>query len=588
MKNYFSSCLQFINQQIKSCGYLYFPHIVWGMLIFFWGVLICLHYGRIGFMPLDQSIVFDGAWRLLCHQLPGRDFLIPYGLMPISLQALFFKIFGINWFSYCLHAAIFNGLFSIIVYLILISFGCPSLLAFFYALLSAIIFYPPFGVPYMDQHSWFFSLMALYAAILISKSPHLTNKIFLTCLSSIFLLAGFFSKPIPAGFFFSLCLLTMLVGLPKTTWKYLLSCFFICSIFVLLLVMITFWHLGFKPRRFVADLLLNPLIFGKERLDFLKSYYSFNKLSSALFYPKPFEPLSLKLYSYFLIYLAFAFFSVKIFFLIFKSKTSPFPLIRNHRDLFLMAILSLFLLISSNLFIFTTLNQGENGLPILFLSLGLIHLTTLKLYYLAEKPSFYKKSNFSLAKIFISLIFISIALLDGLTFNFKVNRTRIVHDMIIDQKNVSMTKPDFPDLKFMNFVTPSKYRFSAHALKNLVEYLKKQKANFFLLGDSSIIYGLTRRPSPNPSLWFHPGLTLPFHETPAFDEYEKKLLMNLKKYRCQFLVIEGEVTWFNLYLACFKKLPALIKGNATLNKKFGSFLIYPIDLKKIDSLLVSY
>lgn len=196
----------------------------------------------------------------------------------------------------------------------------------------------------MDQHSWFFSLMALYAAILISKSPHLTNKIFLTCLSSIFLLAGFFSKPIPAGFFFSLCLLTMLVGLPKTTWKYLLSCFFICSIFVLLLVMITFWHLGFKPRRFVADLVLNPLIFGKERLDFLKSYYSFNKLSSALFYPKPFEPLSLKLYSYFLIYLAFAFFSVKIFFLIFKSKTSPFPLIRNHRDLFLMALLPQFVM----------------------------------------------------------------------------------------------------------------------------------------------------------------------------------------------------------------------------------------------------
>jgi hypothetical protein len=29
------------------------------------GAGLCLHHGRVGFMPLDQSIVWDGAWRIV-------------------------------------------------------------------------------------------------------------------------------------------------------------------------------------------------------------------------------------------------------------------------------------------------------------------------------------------------------------------------------------------------------------------------------------------------------------------------------------------------------------------------------------------
>src|SRR5512134_1418500 len=55
------------------------------------GTGLCLDHGRVGFMPLDQSIVFDGAWRLLCGQRPFRDFVVPSGLVPMVMQAAFFK-----------------------------------------------------------------------------------------------------------------------------------------------------------------------------------------------------------------------------------------------------------------------------------------------------------------------------------------------------------------------------------------------------------------------------------------------------------------------------------------------------------------
>ena len=102
------------------------------IIVSLFSFLICLHYGRIGFMPLDQSIVFDGAWRILSGQIPFRDFYTPIGLTPIFIQALFFKYFGLSWFCYVLHAAIFNSIFCILIFSILRLLGASYIFSFFY------------------------------------------------------------------------------------------------------------------------------------------------------------------------------------------------------------------------------------------------------------------------------------------------------------------------------------------------------------------------------------------------------------------------------------------------------------------------
>src|SRR5262245_40214622 len=105
-------------------------------LLFAWGASVCLHYGRIGLMPLDQSIVWDGAWRLAHGQVPFRDFTTPAGLVPMALQALLFRVFGATWFVYCAHAAIFNGAFCVLSFGLLRGFGLSRPAAFLYSALG--------------------------------------------------------------------------------------------------------------------------------------------------------------------------------------------------------------------------------------------------------------------------------------------------------------------------------------------------------------------------------------------------------------------------------------------------------------------
>jgi hypothetical protein len=59
--------------------------------------------------PLDQSVVFDGGYRVLAGQLPFRDFAAAAGAVPNVLQAGFFALLGTTWFAYCLHAAVLDA-----------------------------------------------------------------------------------------------------------------------------------------------------------------------------------------------------------------------------------------------------------------------------------------------------------------------------------------------------------------------------------------------------------------------------------------------------------------------------------------------
>src|SRR6266849_4089990 len=84
--------------------------------LFLLGVATNLYFGRIGYMPLDQGIVFDGAWRMLTGQVPFRDFAAPNSLVPAVMQVPFFRLLGVTWFAFCLHASLINGLFSVVSY----------------------------------------------------------------------------------------------------------------------------------------------------------------------------------------------------------------------------------------------------------------------------------------------------------------------------------------------------------------------------------------------------------------------------------------------------------------------------------------
>src|SRR5688572_6635408 len=133
-------------------------------LLFAIGAGVNLTFGRRGFLPLDQSIVFDGGWRLMSGQVPFRDFVAPSGLVPSAIQAGFFEAFGVTWFAYCLHASVVNGLFAAAIYGLLRLCGSTRVEAAAFGALSSLFFYPPTGTPFMDQHSFFFMTLMFLAA----------------------------------------------------------------------------------------------------------------------------------------------------------------------------------------------------------------------------------------------------------------------------------------------------------------------------------------------------------------------------------------------------------------------------------------
>jgi len=525
-------------------------------------------------MPLDQSIVFDGAWRIISHQLPFKDFTLPYGLTPILIQTIFFHLFGINWLCYCFHAALINALFGIAVFHFLLYFKAPLLLSFFYALLSCVIFYPPFGVPYVDQHSAFFAFISVFMVIIIKRITKYYFKIILIFFSSFFLFLSFLSKPVLPFFIFGIIVICILILFPYKQSLDLFFLFLLSSIIIFFIFTTSLFFSGIHFSYIFNNLFHSPLNLSKERFLFFLGSYPLSKLINSIFYPNPLGQFSLHLYCYPLIYSTLAFFLL----LIIHPKTRMM-LNRdsnNLREIILIIFLSVSLIIVCNLFTSLTLNQAENGLYFLFVSLGLSHLALIKM------DTIFDQGKSELHKSFISLVFVFIALLDCYIFNHKVNQTRIVNDMIFQKTNIS-SRVNLPNgLRFMIFDKPAKYTFTANDLKRTINFLKKDKANFFLIGDSSIIYGLTRRPSVNPVLWFHPGLTLPYPDSEAFSKYEFEVIQNIKKYRAKFLVIEGEMTWFNLSLANFKILPSLLEKESVENKKFGSFVLYRINLSKID------
>ena len=166
-----------------------------GLLIF--SFLLTFKAGERGLFALDQCNVFDGSYRILSGQIPYKDFLIPFGPVVFWLQAIFFKLLGISYFSYIFGAAFINVLATLGSTLILrMFFPSRRFLSYIAGLLTAVWFYPPVGTPYYEQTAFFFSLVAitvLLFATLIKKRNSVSGNL-LILISSFFALLSCLSK----------------------------------------------------------------------------------------------------------------------------------------------------------------------------------------------------------------------------------------------------------------------------------------------------------------------------------------------------------------------------------------------------------
>ena len=223
------------------------------------------YYGYVGILPIDSFLIFNSGYDLLNGFYPFKDYWTIKEPFIDLLQALFFKVLGVSWFSYVLHASFFNFLISLSTYFILRYFSLSSNLSFLYSLCVAALTYPTAGTPFSDHHTLIFCILSLYLFIITLKT---NNKFFWFILP--FLLGfSFLSKQAPTAYLILLIsFLSLIYFFYKKDFNGLVYAIIGASVFIVIFI-ITLLFLNIKFVDFINQYFLFPQSLGVTRLDWV-------------------------------------------------------------------------------------------------------------------------------------------------------------------------------------------------------------------------------------------------------------------------------------------------------------------------------
>ena len=228
-------------------------------------ILFNQHYGYIGINPLDNFFIFNSGYEVLNGYFPFKDYWTITGPFIDFTQALFFKIFGVSWFSYVLNASTFNFLFCIFTFYVFYRFNLNIHFCFLYALLVSILSYPSTGTPYVDHQSSYTSIIAIFCFVLALKTDSKKYWFFIP----IILGFAFLTKQAPSGHFIILISFLSLIyfflnfNLQKILFG-ILGVFLFVSIFFF-----TIYTTKIPFESFVNQYIYYPLSLGESRMNFL-------------------------------------------------------------------------------------------------------------------------------------------------------------------------------------------------------------------------------------------------------------------------------------------------------------------------------
>jgi len=525
----------------------------------------CLESGSRGFFPFDQSIVFDGSYRIVSGQIPYRDFILPYGPVTFYIQALFFKLMGVNYFAYIFGAAVINVVttFCVIVMFRLL-FPENHLIACVAGLLTAVWFYPPSGTPYPEITAAFSSFLALTAILLAStggKRPAFVN-ILLVGGAGCLAVFSFLSKQ-NAGALISPAYFVLIIGTSGKTRNIIRYLAFFLSGVILTAIGFSLWlHLFSDPTLFNYYFFKIPLQLGSDRLPhnlftILRILTLGSGLKGAVF--SIFIAISL-------IVIIFDLVNFKKY----KEKSlSP----RIAASAFCISLIGF-----QNLFGYSMNNQDTIAMVtmgiILALGLGLmLHLRN-SASLLIRKPAPRRLTNATLSFGILSVvIIISVSSTKGA--NVSLNRE--VHDSLRASKFLTehFSQKKLRNLKWGEPTNVDGVLYYKRDIANLYDYLEEEQVNFFIYTDFTFFYGLLGVPSPQPLVWFHSGLTYLPQDRPVLSDW---MVDDLKKHDVKIVVLEGVSDYKSddpVYLfGDFPRMQSYIKEGFFEEREIGPFIIY--------------
>jgi len=445
-----------------------------------------------------------------------------------------------------MHAALINGLAAIAIYHLAIMLGLIRPYAVVMGLMSAVFLYVPMGTPAFEQHSFAFIIFSAWTCSVSFQSPDATHQRRWDFTTIFLCFLAYLSKPSPGIISPVLIVLMSLLRFEhiRTRLKnFLIGFTTIAAIVMIYAFFIDMdWAAGFY---YQFDL---PRQIGLERISTVQ-----NDLGRALAYGVQQLPANLHI-KYF----------INVLCLSALICLSCFAYLRRK---ILQSVLLIFLgyliLFFSWFFIITTNNQEQNGI-------GLLALSTVFIAAGSFGENQKNMSTWTRCTVHGCLIILCAAILHSTwVFHESVNKPRIVHDLRVQENEPFPSTNNIPGLAFLKWKTP--YPVTPIDLQNLLSFLSEEAGSFLQIGDWAILYALSGHPSPSDILWFHYGFSLPPRHSTEFQEFETRLLANLKKYNVDKIVTSK--SWMKFSIDHLPRVKALLLDDQP-ERQFGNFRVY--------------
>ena len=489
------------------------------VLILFLGLLsftINYYYGFIGIMPMDNTVLFNGGYRVIKGYKPFTDYWLVTGPILDYFNGFFFKIFGISWNTFIFHSSLFNSIFAILSYFVLKKLGLSKLFSFIYSFLASVLFYPVVGTPFVDHHSTFFMLIAFYCLIFYIKSKN--DNYFI--LIPILLLFSFFSKQTPAayGIIIISVIILFFVYFDKKKGKTIFTKSLIGSLIALSFLFLFFFFTEININNFYQQYILFGSSIGEDRL----SDYRFSILN---------EVIKFKFISYFTFFL--------IFILLFLKIKNLLTL----NDFFIL-IISISLTISLVFHQMISLNQNFIFFLIPFLC-GIVH-------------SFYNKI---FSRNYILIFSILICFFSVSKYHLRFNEERKFNELggidISKSIDAEIIDKKLKGLKWITFLNPDSPEREAKNIVEIMNFYKKDKNNKMLITEYQFISPILDIYDNSPNQWHHPSVSFPLAGNKYYDVYKNFFISSIKKNKIKHIyeTVEDDkiITKFILNQNCYSK-----------------------------------
>lgn len=529
--------------------------------------------GRRGLFALDQSVVFDGGWRVLAGQVPYRDFVAPVGPVAFWMQAGVFCSLGVTLHSSLATAAILNALAAVLVMAVVWRSVPRSVgLTVTAGVLTAIWFTPPSGLPTAEHTGSLLALVAFAALVegLVGARGGRWAELTGLLAGGNVVLAALAKQNVGLAAGIGCATVIAVTGVLRreAAWRRVTGWFCLgagCAgtLFALWLVA---WS---APSRFVEHVVRIPLVAAPERL--------FGDRWRLLVVPWSGAGPLLPRVALVTGVLA------AVGALVTAPRRAERPDRSNRSDRadrtdrterwVVSAALAVGAWLAQNVLTLSANNQPEAAFPFVGVVLGcgfgslLVALDSR--YGRCRRPRLLRGLVLAAAVI--------AALVVGWR-GFAVSWQRTVHEPLTEARTYAPLAAD--PLRPMLWAEPTVYESRAvpkAAIEELVRVLEESDRRFFVFPERIALYGLLGQRSPQPLLWFHPGLT---YDPARTDELDRWIVESLRRHGVERVVVE-RASWFGAdeILADFPRLAALLDERFVPERRIGPFEIWIEDTR---------